>query len=251
MTGPCESCPFIQFSDDGLESACNPLQMPPEQQAQLNAEQLTSALGCVSMRLVEAERRAAIDPLTALDRHDEFNRKLEAVYSHAPRAGEIIVDPDGTVRRPLLAISADGNGFGKINKQYGHDQGDRVLEAIAGPFRNLLLQKDRLAGRRGGDEFVAAAFGLDYPEAADLCAEFTKALAEGQGVETQNGFLIVTLGVAAVYGSDIQTYDQAKALFKTADGFLVASKDATRKAQQRPGIFARALKRGRSLVRAA
>jgi diguanylate cyclase (GGDEF)-like protein len=250
MQQPCETCPFNLLSLEALEEPCNPLQMPVEQQQQLSREELTIALGCVSTRLVEAEQRAAVDPLTELDRYSEFQRKLAAVYNHEPRGSEVVIDSSGEAHRPLLAIAADGNKFGKINKAHGHDQGDKVLEAIAGPFRNLLLQNGRLAARRGGDEFVAAAFGLDYPEAADLCAEFTAVLAEGQAVEMREGFLVVTLGVAAVYGANVTSYEQAQELFRTADEFLVTSKETTRAALERASMKATFWHRISSPVRA-
>lgn len=228
MPGPCETCPFILLSPEELEAPCLPLQMPAEVRAQLDTDQLTGALDCVSNRLVIAERRAQRDPLTDLDRYDAFQERLQAVYSHEPRAGEVVVESDGTIRRPLLAISADGNKFGQVNKVYGHDQGDVALHAITEPFRRIRDNNAALTGRRGGDELVAAVLGLDYPEAADFCASFTNELATGKTVEMANGFLVLTVGVAAVYGADVRTHEQATELFKLADRFLVDSKQRTR-----------------------
>lgn len=205
-----------------------PLQMPPEVRAQLDTTQLSGALDCVSSRLVDAERRAQRDPLTDLDRYDVFQERLAAVYSHEPRSGEVVIDDDGQIRRPLLAISADGNKFGQVNKAYGHDQGDVVLQAITEPFRRIRDTNAALTARRGGDELVAGILGLNYPEAADFCASFTHELAAGKTVEMADGFLVLTVGVAAVYGADVQTYEQASDLFKLADRFLVDSKQRTR-----------------------
>jgi len=246
MPGPCESCPFISLSPDEMEAPCLPLQMPPELREQLDATQLSSALDCVSSRLVDAERRAQRDPLTDLDRYDVFQQRLEAVYSHEPRSGEVVIEADGQIRRPLLAISADGNKFGQVNKLYGHDQGDVVLQAITEPFRRIRDTNAALTARRGGDELVAGILGLDYPDAADFCASFTNELAAGKTVEMADGFLVLTVGVAAVYGADVQTYEQASDLFKLADRFLVDSKQRTRvqeamaeTAPMRHGRFAR------------
>lgn len=227
MAGPCETCPFNALSGD-LGEACNPLQMPLELRAQLDATQLAGALECVSTRLVDAERRANRDPLTDLDRYDVFQSRLAAVYGHEPRASEVVIEADGTVRRPLLAIAADGNKFGQINKRHGHDQGDVALQAITEPFRRIRDTNAALTARRGGDELLAAVLGMDYAEAADFCAAFTKELADGKSVELQNGFLVLTVGAACVYGADVQSYDQASALFKQADQFLVESKQRTR-----------------------
>lgn len=228
MQVPCETCPFVLLAAEPLTEPCNPLEMPAEQQRNLSQEQLTATLGCVSTRLVNAERRAQRDPLTDLDRYDVFQERLEAVYSHEPRATEIVVDNDGITRRPLLAIAADGNKFGLVNKRYGHDQGDLVLKAISEPFRRIRDSGSALTARRGGDELFGAVFGMDYPEAADFCDSFTQELAGGKSVEMRDGFLVATVGAAVLYGADVRTYEQATELFRLADHFLVDSKQRAR-----------------------
>ena len=52
----------------------------------------------------------------------------------------------------LLMLDVDY--FKKINDTYGHDTGDRVLQAIAATARKEMRQKDVLA-RFGGEEFIA------------------------------------------------------------------------------------------------
>ena len=55
---------------------------------------------------------------------------------------------------PLSVIMIDVDHFKKFNDTHGHDQGDRVLQAVAITMRNALRKYD-LPCRYGGEEFLA------------------------------------------------------------------------------------------------
>ena len=57
-------------------------------------------------------------------------------------------------REELALISIDIDNFKRINNEYGHAIGDRVLASVAGVIRRELRQMDILT-RYAGDEFVA------------------------------------------------------------------------------------------------
>ena len=50
----------------------------------------------------------------------------------------------------------DINDFKMINDEYSHAEGDKALIAFSGALREILLSKDAVAARWGGDEFVVA-----------------------------------------------------------------------------------------------
>ena len=84
------------------------------------------------------EKKTEIDSLTGLP-----NRAfIQRYYDQLQRDG-------GT----LCAIIIDLDRFKKINDTYGHEAGDRVLEAAATVFKEVLRDKD-VVGRWGGEEFV-------------------------------------------------------------------------------------------------
>lgn len=56
----------------------------------------------------------------------------------------------------LIVAFIDLDKFKSINDQYGHEVGDRFLEAVAGRLQGTLRGSD-LAARLGGDEFVVLA----------------------------------------------------------------------------------------------
>lgn len=84
------------------------------------------------------EKKAEVDLLTGLPNRNFIQR----CYDQLQR-------DDGT----LCAIIIDLDHFKKINDTYGHDAGDRVLEAAASVFKDVLRDKD-IVGRWGGEEFV-------------------------------------------------------------------------------------------------
>lgn len=71
---------------------------------------------------------------------------------------------------PLTIIMVDLDYFKSINDILGHDEGDKALVAISKAMRKILLPRNAVAARWGGDEFVIA--GKD----AELASEFRNLL---------------------------------------------------------------------------
>lgn len=100
-----------------------------------------SAIGW-DQRTRDLRRQAAEDDLTGLLGRTSF----------LARAQEAIAGSGGRrVRRAWLVI-ADLDNFKPINDEYGHQAGDRTLQAFADVARGALRTSDAL-GRLGGDEF--------------------------------------------------------------------------------------------------
>ncbi|MBR5419785.1 MAG: response regulator [Lachnospiraceae bacterium] len=102
-----------------------------------------------SQRIMELSEEAASDPLTGLPNKASSNQQLI----------QICKDEAGT----LLVIDLDS--FKLVNDLYGHEMGDRFLSGFAEVLRSGLREGD-VAGRIGGDEFVAFLKGIT--ERADV-----------------------------------------------------------------------------------
>jgi diguanylate cyclase (GGDEF)-like protein len=92
--------------------------------------------------LRESIERSATDSLTGLAnrrRLEEFGTKAVAL---AVRQGA-----------PLSVIALDLDKFKEINDEFGHDAGDRALQAVARAMQQSIRETD-LAARIGGDEFA-------------------------------------------------------------------------------------------------
>jgi diguanylate cyclase (GGDEF)-like protein len=68
---------------------------------------------------------------------------------------------------PLYILYIDLNNFKTVNDYFGHDVGDRVLASIAQEIKSVIAGYGSLY-RIGGDEFIAAIFGIDETKALEL-----------------------------------------------------------------------------------
>ncbi|MVW74185.1 GGDEF domain-containing protein [Pseudomonas xionganensis] len=92
--------------------------------------------------LEEQRQKALIDPLTGLANRAGWSERLELEVARWKRYGGEL----------LLAV-LDIDHFKRINDDYGHLAGDKVLKIIAGELNKRLRKTDFIA-RFGGEEFV-------------------------------------------------------------------------------------------------
>jgi diguanylate cyclase (GGDEF)-like protein len=85
---------------------------------------------------------ATRDTLTGLLNRRAVQEELQNAVAHAQRHG-----------RPLVVAMADLDHFKQINDSFGHQVGDRVLQAFARAAERELRSTDRVA-RWGGEEFL-------------------------------------------------------------------------------------------------
>jgi diguanylate cyclase len=92
--------------------------------------------------LEEQRQKALIDPLTGLPNRAAWNERLDQEVSQWQQNGNT-----------LLLAMLDLDHFKRINDNYGHLAGDKVLKIIANVLRKRLRGSDFIA-RFGGEEFV-------------------------------------------------------------------------------------------------
>lgn len=92
--------------------------------------------------LEEQRQKALIDPLTGLPNRAAWSDRLDHEISQWQQHGN-----------PLSLAMLDLDHFKRINDNYGHLAGDKVLKIIAGVLRKRLRETDFIA-RFGGEEFV-------------------------------------------------------------------------------------------------
>jgi diguanylate cyclase (GGDEF)-like protein len=157
----------------------------------------------------ELRAQAALDPLTGI-----FNRRafLEAASAHVPGRDAL---PESVA---VLAIDLDH--FKRLNDEFGHAVGDRVLQHFVATARRHLRKQDTLA-RFGGEEFIALLPGVTGAEAEAVAKRLGRAFAsvplmvEGRAVPAT-----ASIGVAHLASGS----DDLEALLKRADQALYAAK---------------------------
>jgi diguanylate cyclase (GGDEF)-like protein/PAS domain S-box-containing protein len=138
------------------------------------------------------------DGLTGL-----FNRRYldETLAAELQRANRY--------QTPLAVFLFDVDHFKKFNDQHGHDQGDRVLQALAKEMRNSVRQVDHPC-RYGGEEFVLILPNTPL-EGATHVAERLRRNVEAMVVDGLK--VTISIGVAVV----------PPLMFEASDAFLEAA----------------------------
>ncbi|MDI6740213.1 MAG: GGDEF domain-containing protein, partial [Candidatus Edwardsbacteria bacterium] len=96
---------------------------------------------------------ARIDPLTGVANRRFFYEWAELVMEQARRYG-----------RPLTVVYLDLDNFKNINDLWGHQEGDKMLMAVAATIKDTIRKTDIVA-RLGGDEFVILLPEADQEQA--------------------------------------------------------------------------------------
>lgn len=127
----------------------------------------------------KTKESALTDPLTELPNARGFYMMLEQRLAECQRMN----------RESLSLISMDVDDFKKINDQWGHAIGDRLLASIAGVIRKELRQMDILS-RYAGDEFVAI-MPMASQAMAEMVAERVKTAVAQHQFSVRTGKTVV------------------------------------------------------------
>lgn len=162
--------------------------------------------------VIKAERRllaaATTDPLTGLANRSHFQQRALTELSHGRRRGE-----------PTALVLADVDFFKRINDEFGHDAGDKVLVRLAALMRESLREVDVLA-RWGGEEFLALLPSSDSAAAAQVAERLRRTVAAAH-IDIGGRTLQVTMSFGVAEVSDPLDLQPATA---RADGALYKSK---------------------------
>jgi diguanylate cyclase (GGDEF)-like protein len=128
-------------------------------------------LALANARLHQTTANAAItDPLTGLRNRRHFDTTLEREDAIRRRIA-------AEKRSPRSAILFDLDLFGQVNKQHGHQIGDRVLRLFADTLRARSRAAD-LVARFGGEEFVVILDNASRDDAIRIAEDVRTAFAK-------------------------------------------------------------------------
>lgn len=144
----------------------------------------------------ELEILAATDPLTGM-----FNRRafLDLAERELARAHRL--------ESPYVVLMMDLDLFKRVNDDYGHQAGDRVLVAFAAVVKRCFRIED-LAGRYGGEEFCAILPGVTMEQATVIAERLRGAVSQctlGDLPRTTT----ISIGIAACSGKAQVSLDAA------------------------------------------
>lgn len=136
----------------------------------------------------ELETLANTDSLTTMYNRRKFSEILELEIKRHQR-----------YQKSFSLINIDIDHFKKVNDNYGHDTGDRVIEAFSHTLRSNIRETDS-ACRWGGEEFVLLIIEADI-NSVILIAEKIRKILNTTNIEPV-GKVTASLGVTQVKDGD-------------------------------------------------
>ncbi|MDO6445046.1 GGDEF domain-containing protein [Colwellia sp. 1_MG-2023] len=158
------------------------------------------------------EIEATTDPLTELYNRRFFFSESKRILSVAERHQE-----------PLCIMMCDIDFFKKVNDNYGHKVGDKVLKKFAETLNKSLRSGDILA-RYGGEEFVALLTQTDKTNGFSVVDRMREQI-ENLSIETEKG----SINLTASFGlCEVKEFQDIEVSINLADNALYNAKSAGR-----------------------
>lgn len=146
------------------------------------------------------------DPLTGLHNRMGVMQHVESLFK-------------GAVGKPLCVVFIDVDHFKRINDEYGHDAGDKILAEVAALLSDSVRQAD-VVGRWGGEEFILLCPGVQKEAVAGIAEKVRTAVA-AHAFNTNHRPLRDTISLGIAFVQQGEQFDQA---YKRADLALYQAK---------------------------
>ena len=192
------------------------------QQSEQDQQRLTGQLQTLAEKIKameeDAERnrnamekhryKALHDPLTELPNREAYNERVEAEWQRWQR-----------YNHPLTLAVCDLDHFKKINDNFGHQAGDRVLKVISRSIAKRLREVD-FFGRYGGEEFVVIMPETPLDKAVAVLEKIRAAIAN-TAFNYKEEPLAITLSMGV---TEFRPGDTTDSVFARADRALYSAK---------------------------
>ena len=162
--------------------------------------------------LEEQRQKALIDPLTGLPNRAAWSERLDHEISEWQQHGNT-----------LMLAMLDLDHFKRINDNYGHLAGDKVLKLIASVLRKRLRGMDFIA-RFGGEEFVLL-MPSTVPAAGMKLLEYLRASIEACPFHFKGERVTITISMGL---TAFKPGEHSDLVLKRADQALYRAKNAGR-----------------------
>lgn len=173
---------------------------------------LKAQIAALNAQLAELAKENAEDYLTRV----QTKRMIDVRLAELEREFE-------RKKQDYAVLFFDIDHFKRINDTYGHEGGDRILQAV-GELLNRMVPDRGMVGRYGGEEFVALLPGAALRAAADL-AETVRAEVEKSTFQYQKKAIKMTLSCGVAVRSGASGMDSA---LREADARLYTAKKSGR-----------------------
>ena len=156
------------------------------------------------------QKIAALDPLTGIYNRRFGLKRLHEEFGRTVRSGI-----------PLGLVMMDIDHFKKINDEWGHLTGDRVLKSLVGVARSAFREGDIML-RYGGEEFLLI-LPASNGENSGYVAERIRRVVEDFRLHTGEGEISITVSLGATSFPEYETENETE-LIEVADRALYRAK---------------------------
>lgn len=187
-------------------------------------QMLVIILGCIIMVILSIftyKQSQKSKLLSVLALTDHLTQLPNRRYTYSK--GDSYFKSKDSNEQPLSLILFDADHFKKVNDQYGHDIGDKVLIALAN-ISNGLMRKQDLVGRVGGEEFLVILPGTTAEQALNIAQRLVTTIESGGFEDIYPNFKLTISAGVATYIAD----KDFNMLLKRADQALYQAKSAGR-----------------------
>ncbi|MGJ8693088.1 MAG: GGDEF domain-containing protein [Thalassotalea sp.] len=160
----------------------------------------------------DKQRQANSDPLTKLPNR----RFVETVFLDN-------IDKERDDNFPMMLVSLDIDHFKKVNDNYGHDVGDKILQHLANLMKKHTRETDVVA-RIGGEEFLIIFPKTGFQLGVTIADKLRKMISEST-YSYQNIEIVTTVSLGCVCVQCASDIDKG---LKRADELLYQAKRAGR-----------------------
>ncbi len=172
---------------------------------------LRAAAESSSARAVELEEDTRRDAMTGVYNRPHLDKALAREFEHSTRH-----------KWPLSIALVDLDNFKRINEKFGHQGGDRILQATARILRGNTRETDLIA-RYGGEEFIVVLPATDATVARTVCERIVAAFQNTSHViGSDHAKVTVSVG-CATHGAP-NLFTNVADFSKAADQALYAAK---------------------------
>jgi diguanylate cyclase len=193
-------------------SALNRFVSEKQEREEAYYSKLTKRIEVLQARLVETEEAAALDPLTQIANRGTFDRALQRWLAKVKQS-----------EKPFVLALLDIDNFKRVNDQFGHLVGDRVLLAAARSLASQ-MRPDDLVARYGGEEFVMLMADMTLRQAEPRLREMLKTIAASVYEFDHDGRLERLSYTLSGGATESLASDTAEAVIKRADEALYDAK---------------------------
>lgn len=164
---------------------------------------------------VQLNELALLDELTGIPNRRSFRNHIDIAFERYVNKNSI-----------LSIIMVDVDYFKQFNDIYGHNEGDRVLIAVANQINSVVRHTMDFAARWGGEEFVYAAFNTNAAEIEKIAETIRRKVLNlkiPHGFSKKWNYISVSIGTCTIdvagkvdVGKGIERADKALYLAKTS-----------------------------------